>query len=110
MIKKIVLPSVLAFVIWVGSGLTFSAFAGSGQPPKFWKDLLQVKPTTEWNEVYGWSDASFLAHGQWVNRQVLDNFIKVQAEAMAAMKAKVDELEARLNVLDPNDPNEVGDE
>lgn len=100
--KKLSITTIVLCLIAAGLAL-----GAAVTPPKYWKSVMQVKPSVEWLEAYGWGDESFLAHGQWVNRQVLDNFIKVQADAMASLKTKMDGFEARLKALEPVDPNEV---
>ncbi len=85
-------------------GVLFCLCLGAANKPQFWQDVLQVKPTTAWQKLFGYGDVAFLAHGQWKNRQLLDG----QGAVIAAMKKEMDAMNARLTALEPVvDPNEV---
>lgn len=85
------------FLMGIIVGLTGLVLClGAAAPPTYWQDLLQVKPSTEWQKLYGYGEVSFLAHGQWVNRQLLDG----QGKVIAAMKKEIEALKA---VVDPNE-------
>lgn len=102
--KGIIIGTWATIVLSLCLSLCFGAAA-----PKYWNDVLQVKPSTEWQKLYGWGDVAFLAHGQWVNRQLLDG----QGAVIAAMKKEMDEIKARLTALEPapaakpDDPNNI---
>ena len=88
--------------------LVVSIAVGAAKPPKYWRDLLQIKPTTEWTELYGHGDESWLAYNAWIMKQLLDG----QGEVISSMKKKMDELKARVDKLESivlvfPDPNDV---
>ena len=97
-----VVPFLVAAVISFGIvGLVM----GSAKPPKYWRDILQIKPTQEWFELYGYGDESWLAHDAWVSKQLLDG----QGKVIAALKKEMEALKVRVAVLEVGDPNNLID-
>lgn len=115
--------NILIGILFIVAGVCL----GATKPPKYWQDLLPVKPNQEWRGLYdGSTDSleaaissfrrlmderyeadSFLAHGQWRHNQLING----QGVVIAAMKKEMDALRERVAALEdpngPGDPNEV---
>ncbi len=83
------------------ASLVLASLVYAAAPPKYWKDLLKIKPNTEWVEAYGWGDESFLANHAWRMEQL----VEAHGLVIQEMKKEMDLLRVRVDALEGRDPN-----
>ncbi len=110
--RKFVIQSAVIGLLFAAIPITMAVV-----PPKYWKDLLKIKPNTEWIEAYGFGDESFLANHAWRMEQLVEahgGVIKELKKEIDLLKGRVLAIETRPHthtsdpnsVVDPNDGNQ----
>jgi len=87
-------PLIIAIIALILALITVT-FGAAAPVSRYWQDVLR-KPNQAWIEVYGHREDSVLAYNV---RTLLEVQNRIAQEVVA--------LQAKVEALDPNDPNEV---
>ena len=83
-------------ILCLVAGMILMLCLGAAAPvSRYWQDVLR-KPNQAWIEAYGHREDSILAYN-----------VRTLLEIQNRMAQEVVALQAKVEALDPNDPNEV---